>query len=296
MTYGRTSRNVKAPTEAQSGMVVMSIVIILLVTTTLLTKFTAQRIQAYQDMTKAINSTVETEIRLVQAQRDIGRQLRTKNVESIILSETDISYDIVSTQLEGDKQQALAQYIVSVSTANYTATYTEQYLRYPAIINTAQLALPITSFDDITDQLFNRQLGELSPLYFPDIVALDNCDTLLAGQHYWITGDCKLSSSGLKGNSAKSPMLIIVENGDIHLSASTAFYGLLVQISDNGSNYSLKVENGASIVGALTSNKTLNTMLMGDVNHSQETLNMLQQQPALQKVIPIPGSWYASTE
>lgn len=296
MTCGGTNNDIKTSTEAQSGMVVMSIVIILLVTTTLLTTFTAQRVQAYQDMTKAINSAVETEVRLIQAQRDIGRQLRTKSVESIILSETDITYNIVTTLLEGDKQQALAQYIVSVSTANYTATYTEQYLRYPAIINTAQLSLPITSFDDITDQLFNRQIGELSPLYFPDIVQLDKCDTLVAGQHYWIQGDCKLSSSGLKGHSAKSPMLIIVEDGDIHLSASTAFYGLLVHISDNGSNYSLNVENGASIVGALTSNKTLNTMLIGGVNHSQETLNMLQQQPALQKIIPIPGSWYASTE
>ena len=296
MTYGETSKNVKASTEVQSGMVVMSIVIILLATTTLLTKFTAQRVQAYQDMTKAINSSVETEIRLIQAQRDIGKQLRTKNVESIILSDSDITYDIATTLLEGDKQQALAQYVVSVSAAHHTTTYTEQYLRYPAIIHTAQLTLPITSFDDITYQLFNRQLSELSPLYFPDIVALDNCDTLLMGQHYWITGDCKLSSSGLKGHSAKTPMLVIVEKGNIHLSANTAFYGLLVHISDNGSNYSLNVENGASIVGALTSNKTLNTMLIGGVNYSQETLNMLQQQPALQKIIPIPGSWYASTE
>lgn len=278
----------------QYGMVVLSMVIILLMVAVMQVSFTMRSVLQYDKMTRAISSTLDIESSVLQTLSAIGHQLRTKNVDEIDIENSNVTYTIQSLSLAGENQQHLTQYTVAVTSTLQPITYTEQFLRYPALINVPPTGQAISHVENTSYQLFNRALSEFTPAYFPQITEQENCENLNKSRVYWVTGNCEITKEAIKSHSATTPLLVIVRNGDITLSDNVSFYGVIIHLSDTMMPYSLAITKSATLHGALVSNTQLNETILGNASYRTDIISALQQQPSVQKIIPIPGSWYAS--
>lgn len=119
----------------------------------------------------------------------------------------------------------------------------------------------------------------------------NSCHSLpVATPFIWIDGDCEIPSSTSIG-SPSSPVLMIVQNGDLQLHANARIYGLVLSIREHTMvTQRVVIAPDAAIVGSLVLNHPASANSKIQVRYDFSVLETLRSQPALQQIALIPGS------
>ena len=278
----------------QKGMAVLAIVAILLSVVTFTTIITTQNVQQYYAIQKIRQETVSSHSQLKKHLKEVATALQTKSVLTALntTNQPFLSTTVHEESLTGVGQQPLTHYEISVSHSAENIKYKANFLRYPALLRLPTAAQLFSWDSQLTTWLFNRNLAELSAAYFPNSVTASHCYNLVDASIYWINGDCVLSHSDLTHTSSSAPVLLIVMDGDLTISANTHFFGLIMMLSKTPATHELHLTHSSSIKGAFVSNTQLQKQINGALMPSAQVLSTLQTGSQMAKIIPIPGTWY----
>lgn len=278
----------------QQGVAVLTVVAILLSVVTFSTITTSQSVQQYYAIQKVRQDNESASAVLKKHLKEVAIALRTQSV-STTLNATNkpfLSTTVHKESLKGIGQQPLTLYEISVSHNVENIKFKANFLRYPALLR-LPTATQVFSWDSqLTHWLFNRSVTELGATFFPDSVTAAHCDNLVEASVYWINGDCVLTQGDLTHASNLAPVLLIVVDGNLTLSANTHFSGLIVMLSTNAAIQELHLANSSSIKGAYVSNTQLQSHVDGLISPSSQVLKTLQAGTHMAKIIPVPGTWY----
>jgi len=279
----------------QRGMAVLAIVAILLSVITFTTISSSQQVQQFYAIDNEMRKAEQARVSFKRQLRDIAESLRTNSVPLTVdkVDIPNVTTAIEVLELEGDQQQPLQHFEVSISSEEESTYYKARFLRYPSLL---RLPTPTQQFswdDQITEWLFNRNVNVLSRAFFPTSIAKHDCLNLAPANIYWIEGNCSLDSEDVAHSDESNPLLLLIVDGNLSLSAETHFFGLIVMLSTAGNEHTLHVATSASIKGAFVSNQPLHTSVYGSLNSSTTVLDTLQAHTTLAKIIPIPGSWFS---
>ncbi|BFT29723.1 hypothetical protein D210916BOD24_08990 [Alteromonas sp. D210916BOD_24] len=279
--------------QRQRGIVVLSIIITLLTILVYLCMVTAQHIQLFTRVETVISTNTLARLEAKAVIRDIIDRLHLTTVAELAPSYTGVETEIHSLELVGDQQQSLQQLNVSVHSSINNIRYTARFLRYPSLLRLPKPQHLSSPDENISQWLFNREKVEFTPTYFPAFQYVENCDQFSQTGAFWVKGHCEIDKHNTALNNTTTPVLMIVEDGDIVLKQGAQFKGLIVHLSDDARTYQFRIKTGAAFYGAFVSNTTVDKLIAGTITYSSDTLGSLQHDPALYKIIPIPGSWYA---
>lgn len=277
----------------QRGVFIMASVLMLLG----ISAFTLASISAAVNHHKKMKSTTATAKDNYTATKNelrrIGSQLRVEPISSIKSTNKNMSHIILTSNYEGANSQPLKVFDVTVTyhDSHFDAEVSQRFLHYPAILNIPSVFQSTSSDTNITHWLFNRSDSTLTAKYFPLSNTANECVDLKDATMHWITGDCELNYNDVDHSSTSNPMLLIVESGDVLVTAGTPFYGMIIMLSDNATKHSVTIEHGASIQGALCSNSPISLQQFGSNSYAKQVLLTLQKAPKLAKIMSIPGSW-----
>ena len=279
--------------KKQRGVFIMASVLMLLG----ISAFTLASISAAVNRHKIMKSTTSTAKDSYTATKNelrrIGSQLRVVPISSIKSTNTNISHTILTSNYEGANSQPLKVFDVTVTyhDSHFATEMSQRFLHYPAILNIPSVFQSTSSDTNITQWLFNRSVSTLTAKYFPLSNTTNECVDLKGATMHWVTGDCELNYNDVDHSSASTPMLLIVEDGDVLVTAGTPFYGMIIMLSGNTTKHSATIEHGASIQGALCSNTPISLQQFGSNSYAKQVLLSLQKAPKLAKIMSIPGSW-----
>ena len=281
-------------TVRQRGMAVLAIVAILLSVVTFVTITTSQNVQQFFTIHKSRQDTMSSHSTMKQQVKDVAMALQTQNVSTALNTTSSplLSTTIHKENLVGVEQQPLIHYEVTVSHNAENIQYKASFLRYPSLLRLPTAAQQFSWDNQLTHWLFNRNEAELSAAFFPNSVAATHCHNLAHATIYWINGDCELTSGDLTHTSSSTPILLMVVDGDLTISANAHFFGLIVMLSTTSSSYELNLASSSSITGAYVSNTPLQSHISGAVTPTIGLLRTLQASTYMAKIIPIPGTWY----
>lgn len=185
-------------------------------------------------------------------------------------------------------------YTLSTDLQHHTVNVTQQFVRYPALLTRpAADSTPINNTPAYFSMLdvFNRTVSDFTPSYFTDVHETVTCEIPNAAQVVWQEGDCELRL-GTNIGTVDEPILLIVKNGDLHLSGEGTLWGVMLLVSSQpNSSFSILLEPPVSVNGGIFSNRPSTLLIKGELTFDNDLIKTLQGASALQKVIPIPGSW-----
>ena len=273
------------------GMVALATVCIILAIIGITVVSTAQSINHFYHVEKATRDSNLNKLALKQALYAIADKLRSDPTSQVVLNNDEIAHTLSSLDLRGDSNQKLQHVTISVSQTNDNIVYSAQFLRYPSLLRLPHQTQHNNHDNNITEWLFNRASDDLQLHFFPEQKQLASCDNLSNTAVQWITGDCVIESSINAFNSAATPQLLIVENGNITIKSGARFYGLILHLVRSSHTYSFHLDTNAELTGALLFNKPTNRFLRGALRYSISTLTALQDNNALSKMVLIPGTW-----
>ncbi len=285
--------NSSGTVKRQQGIVVLSIIITLLTILVYLGTVTAQHIQLFTRVETVTTSNALARLEVRAVIRDIIDKLHVTASTDLALSYPGVKTELYSLELVGAQQQSLQQLNVSVHSSINNIRYTARFLRYPSLLRLPQVQQLSLPDENISEWLFNREKVEFTPTYFPAFQYVENCDHFSQTGAYWVKGHCEIDKHNTALNRTTSPILLIVEDGDVVLKQGAHFEGLIVHLSDKDRSYEFRIKTDAAFIGAFVSNTTVDKWIAGTMTYSSDTLDSLQHVPALYKIIPIPGSWYA---
>ena len=278
----------------QQGIAVLAIVAILLSVVTFATITTSQTVQQYYAIQKIRQDSESFQAILKKHLKDLAMALRTQSV-SAALNTTNkpfLSTTVHQESLKGVGEQSLTHYEISVSHNAENIKYKANFLRYPALLRLPTAAQLLSWDNQLTHWLFNRSEAELSAAFFPNSITTSHCYNLADATVYWINGDCVLTHSDLTHTSSSAPVLLLVVDGDLTISANTHFFGLIIMLSTTTATHELNLAHSSSIKGAFVSNTQLQKQINGLLMPSAQVLSNLQASANIAKIIPVPGTWY----
>lgn len=118
----------------------------------------------------------------------------------------------------------------------------------PLIMSTDPL--PFRYVFGVPDAKFQTIKDEFTPTTCSDL------PTQPAGR-YWVTGGCTLTSSNV--GTAVEPVILVVEDGDLTISGSSVFFGL-IYVKDPNDNRTITLTGSATLNGALVSDRNIDSI------------------------------------
>lgn len=222
--------------------------------------------------------------------RSVAEQVRQSSPATLELPTTT---RVTEAPLVGRNDVPMTHITIEVTSAELPLSVSQEYLRYPAL-----LALPSDPSTKLSDQylssilrtIFNRELEDFSPSYFPQIVTPSQCDLTITEAVIWHHGDCDVTLNGDVG-SFKAPLLIVIEDGDLNIDGQGSIWGLILLLDRRDLREPSAIFNhGTALSGAVISN--VDYQVAGQKTFNHDVLKQLQQSSYMAKMIPVPGSWH----
>ena len=148
--------------------------------------------------------------------------------------------------------------------------------------------------DDVFAHLFDFALSEYPYVKGKSLLVVDSCADLNSGSKgmIWIQGDCKVVTNSEIGGPP-NPVFLVIESGKLELGSFAKVNGLVLMFDPAQRQPSLlHMQHSSKIVGALVLGEALSkdSKLIRVAYHG-EMLNRLQQDPLLQHIVLVAGSW-----
>lgn len=217
--------------------------------------------------------------------------LRQTNMEELILPATT---EISETPLMGINHTPLTHFTISASSTELPLSISQDYIRYPALLNLPSQSMtdkPQKDLSSLIKTLFNREVSDFSPYYFPEVDTHTPCDTHLTSKVIWRFGSCVLTLNQDLGSST-DPTFIVIEEGDLVIRGKGTLWGLVLLLErGNTRPPRIDLNIGTKVNGAVISNSTHSVVQNGEIVFNDLVLKRLQVSPFMTKVIAVPGTW-----